>query len=103
MRLLALLAMVLLPLSAFAQSTPPMPGTSDTLTVVRPAPGIDYYSSPSGQSVTVVEPMKGLRWYSAQDPHGRITAQGYLFDPLPTPQSLRVPESMRAEPPERRR
>jgi hypothetical protein len=105
MRLLALLAMFLLPISAFAQSVPPL-GESpwiNGVTVVHPAPGIDYYTDLNGASATVLDEGPGLKWYSAEDPQGRITSQGFLFDPMPAPKPLTVPESMRYEPPERRR
>jgi hypothetical protein len=54
-------------------------------------------------SATVLDEGPGLKWYWAQDPQGRHTSQGYLYDPIPAPKPLTVPESMRFEPNERRR
>lgn len=101
MRLLALLALFLHPRSAFAQSVPPLgetPGITG-VTVVHPAPGIDYYTDLHGSSATVIDEGSGLHWYSAHDPQGRITSQGFLFDSIPAPKPLTVPESMRYSPP----
>jgi hypothetical protein len=92
--------MFLLPLSAFAQSVPLLPsGMNDSVTVLHPAPGIDYLYDQAGHSATVLEEGPGLKWYSAEDPQGRITSQGFLFDPIPAPKPLTVPESMRYIPP----
>lgn len=98
MRLLLVLVLLLLPLSAFAQSTPPpMPsGTNDSVTVVRPAPGVSYYYDQSGNSSTVYQQAPGMQWYSTEDRHATITAQGYLFEPILAPAPLRVPDSLRA-------
>jgi hypothetical protein len=105
MRLLLFLVLLLLPLSAFAQSTPPpMPSsTNDSVTVIHPAPGVEYYYDQRGNSSTVYQQAPGMQWYSTEDRHGTITSQGYLFDPMPVSMSLEVPWSSPPEHQERRR
>ena len=100
MRLPLLLALFLIPVSAFAEDPPWfIAPSSGSVTVVHPAPGIDYYTDLHGHSATILDEGSGLHWYSAQDPQGRITSQGFLFDPIPAPKPLTVPESMRYIPP----
>lgn len=96
MRLLILLATLLLPLSAFAQSML-LPGLDNSVTVLHPSPGISQLYDQRGNSATVYESSPGLSWYSQQDRYGKIQSQGYVFDPLKT-QPLRVPDSMRYTP-----
>ncbi len=97
MRVLILLGTLLLPFSAFAQSTLPL-GVDGSVTVLHPTPGIKNLYDQRGNSVTVYESSPGLSWYSQQDRYGRIQSQGYVFDPLGPQQLLRVPESMRYVP-----
>ena len=97
MRLLMLFTLLLLPVSAFAQSVPPV-GLQGSVTVVHPAPGVDYYYDQQGNSTTVYRTAPDISAYSSQDSHGHIIAQGYVFDPLGSPQPLRVPDSMRYTP-----
>jgi hypothetical protein len=82
MRLPLLLALFLIPVSAFAEDTPWfIAPSSGSLTVVHPAPGIDYYTDLHGSSATVLDEGSGLHWYSAHDPQGQITSQGFRSDP----------------------
>ena len=97
MRLLILLATLLLPLSAFAQSSL-FPSISSPVTVLHPSPGISQLYDQRGNSATVYESSPGLSWYSQQDRYGRIQSQGYVFDPIGPQQLLRVPDSMRYVP-----
>ena len=99
MRLPLLLALFLIPVSAFAEDPPWfMAPSSGSVTVVHPSAGIDYYTDLHGHSATVLDEGSGLHWYSAHDPQGRITSQGFLFDPMPAPKTLTVPESMQPQP-----
>ncbi len=85
--------LMLLPTSAaFAQSEPPI-GLHGSATVLHPAPGVDYYYDLNGGSSTVYQTAPNTSWYSSQDSQGRITSDGYLFDPNPRPEPLRVPQS----------
>lgn len=103
MRLLAVFAVFVLPISALAEELPWFANPSSSVTILHPAPSVDFLYTPSGHSASVVTPLPGLRWYSADDPQGRITAQGYLFDPLLIQKPLTVPPSMRDDPQARRR
>lgn len=109
MRLLIILFALLLLLSiigqAWAWDDPPRPGDQfNSLTVLHPAPGVSYLYDQSGNSSTVYEQSPGMAWYSTEDRHGQITAQGFVFEPLPPPKPLEVPRSMRpSEYQERRR
>jgi hypothetical protein len=97
MRLLILLAILLLPLSAFAQSTLPL-GFDNSVTVLHPSPGISQLYDQRGNGLTIYESGPNLSWYSQHDRYGKIQSQGYVFDPLGPPQPLRVPDSMRYVP-----
>jgi hypothetical protein len=101
MRLLMLFALLLLPVSAFAQSAalPPI-GLQGSATVIHPAPGVDYYYDQKGNSTTVYRTAPHVFAYSSQDSHGRITTQGFLFDPHPRPEPLQTPSSQYRSAPE---
>jgi hypothetical protein len=92
MVLLLLGFLFLLPLSAFAQSSPPI-GLQGSATVLHPAPGVDYLYAQHGNSTTIYGSDPAMRWQSSQDAHRQIISQGFLFDPNPRPAPLRVPES----------
>jgi hypothetical protein len=83
MRLLILLALCLLPLSAQASgfdNLPPSPSLfsqSSGVTVLHPAPGVDTLWDQHSNHVTILDTgTPGTKWYSQQDPTGRITSQG---------------------------
>lgn len=97
MRLLMLCTLLLLPVSAFAQSVPPV-GLQGSVTVVHPSPGVDYYYDQQGNSTTVYRTAPDVSAYSSHDSHGHIIAQGFVFDPNPRSEPLRVPESMQYQP-----
>lgn len=78
MRLLILLATILLPLSAFAQSTLP-PGVDGSVTVLHPAPGINALYDQRSNSATVYEVNPHMSWYSQRDQYGTIESQGYVL------------------------
>ena len=92
MRLLMLFALLLFPLSVFAQSVPPI-GLQGSATVIHPAPGVDYYYDLNGNSTTVYRTAPHVSAYSSHDSHGRIIAQGFVFDPNPRSEPLRVSPS----------
>lgn len=102
MRFFLFFVLLLLPLSAFAQSVPPL-SVEGSATILHPAPGVRYLYDQHGNSSTVYHQFPGQSWFSTEDPQGRITSQGYLFDPLPAPKPLTVPPSMRDQAHERRR
>lgn len=93
MRLLMLFMLLLIPVSVFAQSTPPV-GLQGSVTVIHPAPGVDYYYDQQGNSTTVYRTAPDISAYSSHDSKGHIIAQGFVFDPNPRSEPLRVPESM---------
>ena len=93
--LLTFIAFMVMPYQALAEEPPWFVSPSSSLTIIHPTPAVDYLYDQTGHSATVVTPFPGLRWYSAQDPQGRITAQGYLFDPLPASKPLTMSSSMR--------
>ena len=92
MRLLILFALLLLPVSVFAQSVSPI-GLQGSTTLIHPAPGIDYYYDLNGNSTTVYRTAPNVSAYSSHDSHGRIIAQGFVYDPDPGPEPPRVPLS----------
>ena len=96
MRLLIVLALCLIPLSAFAQSVPPpMPSiTNDSVTVIHPTPYSDVLYDQYGNSAAIYQQGPGLSWYSQQDKNGNIVSQGYLFAPLPRPEPLTMPSNL---------
>jgi hypothetical protein len=83
--------LLLFPLSSFAQSVPPI-GLEGSATVIHPSPGVDYYYDLNANSTTVYTTTPYSSWYSSENRHGRITAQGFVFDPNPRSEPLRVPE-----------
>jgi hypothetical protein len=54
---------------------------------------VSSYWDQRGNSTTVYSTNPRMQWQSTQDAHGQITSQGFLFDPNPRPEPLRVPES----------
>jgi hypothetical protein len=71
----------------FPEQSAPLASLNCSVTVLHPGPGVSYLYDQRGHSTTVYKVNPGMQWY--------FTSQGYVFDPLGTPQSLRVPESMR--------
>ena len=84
MPLFIVLALLLLPVPAFAGDPSPswMTSPSGNVTVLHQPSGIDYAYDMNRNSATIYPVTPTSRWYSAQDAHGKIT-QGYLFDPMP--------------------
>ena len=91
--LIILLALWFLPLSVHAQSvSPPMPLIpKEGVTVIHPTPYSDVLYDQYGNSATIYQQGRGLSWYSQHDKSGNIVSQGYLFNPVPRPEPLRVP------------
>ena len=89
---LIMLALLVFPVSALAQSAPPI-GLQGSATVIHPAPGVDLYYDQKGNSTTVYRTAPNVTAYSSQDSHGRIIAQGFVFDPNPRSEPLQVPSS----------
>src|SRR5262249_9208827 len=85
MRFLLLFALLLFPVSAFAQ-TVPLIGLQGSASVIHPEPGVDYYYDQKGNSTTVYRTAPHVFAYSSHDSHGRIVAQGFVFDPTLTPE-----------------
>jgi hypothetical protein len=54
--------------------------------VIHPEPGVDYYYDQKGNSTTVYRTAPHVFAYSSHDSHGRIVAQGFVFDPNLTPE-----------------
>jgi hypothetical protein len=93
MTLLLFFVLLLLPLSSFAQTGPPMP-QGGNITVI-PTPLGYAYALPHGGSVEVIGKDPRQQWYSARDGAGHTTT-GYIFSPFaPTHAEppLTVPES----------
>lgn len=90
MRLLALLTLILLPVSAMADDASWLSAPSGNVTVLHQSSGIDYYYDQHRNSGTVYDVLPGLRWYSTQNSQGKIT-QGYVYEPFPRTEPLRVP------------
>lgn len=97
MRLLILCILFLLPLSALAADLAPPWYQQDSATLIHPSQGTDYYYDQHGNNTTVYRSPSnpGMSFYSSEDHNGRITSQGFLFEPSPPPKLLTVPESMR--------
>ena len=96
MPLLTLLALFLLPLTAppiqafdFDQSS--LFSASLSVTLIHPAPNIDFLYNQRGESATIYQQGPGSSWYSNQDGYRRIDSQGYLFEPNPRPAQIEVP------------
>ena len=87
-----LLALCFLPTPVRAESvSPPMPLiTKEGVTVIHPTPYSDVLYDQYGNSATIYQQGRGLSWYSQHDKAGKIVAQGYLFNPVPRPEPLRV-------------
>ena len=94
MRLLLLFALLLSPVSVFAQTVPPI-GLQGYANVIHPEPGVDYYYDQKGNSTTVYRTAPHVFAYSSHDSHGRIVAQGFVFDPRLTPEPQAVPPSQK--------
>lgn len=93
MRLLIVLALCLLPLSALAgdyDTSPSIFSNADSVTVIHPSPGEDYLYNSRANSATILQQGSGLSWYSRTDKNNHIT-QGYLFDPIPREELFRLP------------
>jgi hypothetical protein len=93
LHLIILIALCVLPLTVGAQSvSPPMPLiTKEGVTVIRPTPYSEVLYDHYGNSAMIYQQGRGLSWYSQHDNTGKIVAQGYLFNPVPRPEPLRVP------------
>ena len=99
MRLLTLLAVFLLPLSALAEDSDTHPSIfsrSHDVRVLHPTPNIVFLFDQKGHTATIYEQGPGWAWYSEQDWFGHVTSQGYFFYPLPQPGSQQVPLSIEA-------
>ena len=92
-----LLAMLLLAVPAVEAaddgSQPSFFSNSDSVTVIHPAPNVDYWYDQRGNSATILQEGPGLSRYSQQDRYGNITTQGYLLNPFPRHAPLDVPRS----------
>lgn len=91
--LIILITLCVLPLTVGAQSiSPPMPLiTKEGVTVIHPTPYSEVLYDHYGNSAMIYQQGRGLSWYSQRDKTGKIVAQGYLFNPVPRPEPLRVP------------
>jgi len=95
MTFMLFMALLLFPFSLSAQV---LPLDSNGLTLIHPSPSTSYLYDQRGNSATIYEINPGVRWYSQENQQGRITSQGYVFEPIARPKPLRVPESMRITP-----
>ncbi|MEP6934523.1 MAG: hypothetical protein ABI988_11345 [Nitrospirota bacterium] len=98
MKLLLVLAMSLVALPLLAADNTPSIFSTPPITMVHPMPGMDYLYNQRGESTTILQPLPGLSWYSQEDRFGRITNQGYLFDPFGPREPLQVPSVDRYAP-----
>ena len=80
MLLLILFALLLFPVSAFAQTVAPMP-QGGNITVIPNSLGASYWSS-NGGHVDVVGKEPGLQQYFSYDRYGRANGMGYINQPF---------------------
>lgn len=95
---LTILAFVVTKQLALAEEPPPFLSPFDSVTVIHPAPGMDYLYDQHGNSATILQQGPGLSWYSQENKYGQIQSQGYLFDPLGPREPLTVPSVDRYAP-----
>ena len=72
--------------------------SSTGLTIIRPMDNMAIIYDQRGNQMTIYQQGPGLSWYSQEDRLGRITNQGYLFDPFGPRQPLQAP-SVTPQPP----
>jgi hypothetical protein len=90
MLLLILFIALVLPISTFAQSVPPMP-QGGNITVIPNELGASYWSS-NGGSVDVIGKDPGNQMYFSHDRYGKPNGMGLINQPF-ADRPLTVPES----------
>ena len=91
MCLLALLSLLLLPVSGFAQSVLPLP-QGGNITVIPDALGASYWANDLSR-LEVIGKEPSTQMYFSYDRYGQATGMGFVNQPFVDP-PLTVPESL---------